>query len=66
MKLIECPKDWFMEGWDAIKWVYTMQAYAIHLATGNNLLCKQLTVGTIKAYGTAAAQFIMAHIHRNP
>jgi hypothetical protein len=66
MKLIEQCTDWYMDGWEAIKRVYTMQAYAIHLATANTLLCKQLTVGTIKAYGTAAAQFVMARIHRDP
>ena len=43
-----------------------MQAYLIHLATGNTLLCKQLTVRTIKAYGTAAAQFVMTKLHRDP
>ena len=66
MKLIKFPGDWRMEGWPAIKRVYTMQAYAIHLATGNNLLCHQLTVGTIKAYCTAAAKLVMTKIHRDP
>ena len=60
IKVIQTDNDWLMIGWPRMKCIRIIQAYMIHLATGSSLLCKAITVGTMKAYGTAVGKLISA------
>jgi hypothetical protein len=58
IKVIEKEDDWLMIGWPCTKAISVIQAYMIHIATGSSLLCKSITVGTMKAYGTTIGKLI--------
>jgi hypothetical protein len=58
IKVIKKEDDWLMIGWPCTKAIRVIQAYMIHIATGSSLLCKSITIRTMKAYGTAVGKLI--------